>query len=106
MVNVSTSASCCAAGVLPSINDTRKVQHSLESCLSLLYWWLQGVQTVFILQQLFVMPFSTALAHRSVQDPALVSLCIYVALVAVGACPRLTTNAQSIVRHSKSHKQA
>ena len=100
------SASCCAAGVLPSINDPHKVQHSLESWLSLFYWWLQGVQTVFILQQLFVMPFSTALAHRSVQDPALVSLCIYVALVSVGACPRLTTNAQSIVRHSKSHKRA
>ena len=99
------SASCCSAGVLPSINDKRKVQHSIESTISLLYWWLQGVQTVFILQQLFVMPFATALAHRSVHDPSLVSLCIYVALVAIGACPRLTTNAQSIVRHGKSHHQ-
>ena len=98
------SASCCAAGVLPSLQDNRKVQHSVESWFSLLYWWLQGAQTVYILQQLFVMPFSTALAHRSVQDPSYVSLCIFVALVAVGACPRLTTNAESIVRHSKAHR--
>jgi len=98
------SASCCAAGVLPSLQDKRKVQHSVESGFSLLYWWLQGMQTVYILQQLFVMPFSTALAHRSVQDPSFVSLCIFVALVAVGACPRLTTNAESIVRHSKAHR--
>ena len=97
------SASCCAAGVLPSLNDAHKVQHSLESWLSLLYWWLLACRP----SSSRVTAVCDALLHgaRASQraDPALV------AVRSLGfrrRLPRLTTNAQSIVRHSKSHKQA
>lgn len=98
------SASCSAAGVISSRKDSFAYRHSLESLVSVVFWFYQSAQTVHVLLRLFVIPFSIKLAHRSTANPSLVSLSIFIGLLSIGACPRLTTNANSIVEYVQSQR--
>lgn len=88
------SASCAITGTV----DSTRMQ-TISAVLASAYWLAQAAETSYLLVELFVVPFATSVAHRSLLDPITVAVCLFVGFVGVGACPRISANARIIATH-------
>ena len=88
------SASCAITGTV----DSTRMQ-TISAVLAGAYWLAQAAETSYLLVELFVVPFATSVAHRSILDPVTVAVCLFVGFVGVGACPRISANAKIIATH-------
>jgi hypothetical protein len=96
ITRVLLSTACSAAGLLP-IDSKRMLVDRFLGVFSTVYWVAQAVQLALLMVRLFAAPFSISMCHQSTMDPRVFTSAVFIALSAVGACPRLCANARAIV---------